>query len=128
MARRTPFIERYEKIREAILATRDFASRAEHVGRRREAQAELALAALEAAGHITGFISTGRFGIRDVMDGIDFYVSYIREGKRVSLPIGVAGPRSLKKDRKKHPQVAVLVVLLGDDVQTVKEKILDLLY
>lgn len=98
------------------------------VGLLRERKAEDAFEALKAAGYITGYLHTGRLSMEDIFFGIDFQVSYIKKDKRVSMPISVTGPRYVASDRKQHPRVPVLAIRVCDDLQTVKDKILSLLF
>lgn len=98
------------------------------VGAEREMKTENALEALKAAGYIIDFFPTGHLSVQDLLFGVDFQVIYVKRGERVSSQFGVTGPRFEKKDKQRHPDVPVLVVRLSDDLQTVKEKILNLLY
>lgn len=72
------------------------------------------------------YIQSGRFSKTD-LKGIDFIVIVIRKAKYEPIQISVTGPRWISYHKEKHPDIPILCVEDGDDVNKTKEKLLKII-
>lgn len=93
----------------------------------REDLVMLTLMEMKKKKEIFDYVKSERFGRMD-LKGVDFIVIVIRKAKYEPIQISVTGPRWVSYHKEKHPNVAILCVEDGDDVNNIKEKISSIIY
>ena len=94
-----------------------------NTGLNREDLVMLTLKEMRKKKEIFDYIRSGRFSKTD-LKGIDFIVIVVREAKYEPIQISVTGPRWVSYHEEKHPDIPVLSVENGDDVNKTRKKLL----
>ncbi|MEW6617359.1 MAG: hypothetical protein AB1333_02980 [Patescibacteria group bacterium] len=89
----------------------------------REDLVMLTLIEMKKKKEIFDYIKSGRFGRMD-LKGIDFVVIVIRKAKYEPIRISITGPQWISYHKEKHPNIPILCVEDGDDINRIKEKLL----
>ena len=75
---------------------------------------------------IFDYIRSERFSEMD-LKGIDFTVIVIRKAKYEPIHISVTGPQWISYHQEKHPDIPILCIEDGDDVNRIKGKLLKII-
>lgn len=92
----------------------------------REDLVMLTLTEMKKEKKIFDYIRSERFSETDLR-GVDFTVIVIGRAKYEPIQISVTGPQWVSYHQKKHPNIPVLCVEDGDDVNKIKEKLLKII-
>jgi hypothetical protein len=98
-----------------------------NIGLNREDIVFLTLKEMKRKQEIHDFLRSEKFSKNDVR-GVDFIIIAVGKSKYRKVEISVTGPRWAKKDQEKHPDIPVLAVKEEDDIESMREKILAIIY
>jgi len=96
------------------------------VGKIREEMVKQALEDMKDKNQIRGYIQTEKFGYLDLIEGIDFIITYV-DDKYYACHFSVTGPKWVEKHKEKHPEIPVISVRLDESQDSIKIKILALI-
>jgi len=117
------------RIRKEILEEQQLGLRNKIIGDERERRVARVLQELKDERVINDFLSTGALSFMDIMRGFDFYVISIHPElkSRIITRLSVTGERWVEKQKKKHPENAVIAVNLGESTEVIKRRLKGLL-
>lgn len=115
------------KIREKILKMRQSPENqwSYEIGKERQRMAIFALQKLKDDEKIYNFWPTSEDSFQDIMKGIDFYISYFNGARIRVCSFSVTGEKWAEEDRKRHPEIPVVIIKLSDTSECIKGKIME---
>jgi len=95
-------------------------------GLHREDLVMVTLTEMKKKKEIFDYMRSERFGRMD-LKGVDFIVIIVRKTKYEPVQISVTGPQWISYHKKKHPDIPILCIEDGDDINKIKEKLLKII-